>query len=231
MDSNFRYGVFRVGGGTLCLLSSISSDMANNKADYQIDILYSFSTSPYFIDRIIHPLKSVNMYYTEPYRKIEFTAKYQQQERVYQLFVTALKAIKPIIARYDGKMVNVKLIKSAKEVIKDVFVSLSGNTINISVDSLTRMYKSENTSGNGNIDRSNYGFTISTDDNKRLDSAKTIETISEEINYLISEITAILNDISFKYDKEVEEYKKLKQAIKDYEQRFSNRLRRYIRID
>jgi ElaB/YqjD/DUF883 family membrane-anchored ribosome-binding protein len=64
-----------------------------------------------------------------------------------------------------------------------------------------------------------------------LDSVKTIETINEEIDYLISEITAILNDISFNYDKEVEEYKKLKQAIKDYEQRFSNRLKRYIRID
>ncbi len=51
------------------------------------------------------------MYYTEPYRKIEFTAKYQQQEKVYQLFVTALKAIKPIIAQYDGKVVNVKLAK------------------------------------------------------------------------------------------------------------------------
>lgn len=171
------------------------------------------------------------MYYTEPYRKIEFKAKYQQQEKVYQLFVTALKAIKPIIAQYDGKMVNVKLVKSAKEVVKGVFVSLSGNTINISVDSLTRMYKSENTSGNGNIDRSNYEFTISTDDNKRLDSEKTIDTINEEINYLISEITAILNDISFNYDKEVEEYKKLKQAIQDYQERFSSRLRRYIRID
>ncbi|MFC4673266.1 hypothetical protein [Dysgonomonas termitidis] len=171
------------------------------------------------------------MYYTEPYRKIEFTAKYQQQEKVYQLFVTALKAIKPIIAQYDGKVVNVRLVKSAKEVIKGVYISLSGNTISISVDSLTRMYKSGNTPGNGNIDKSNCDFTISTDENKRLDSVKTIETINEEINYLISEITAILNDISFNYDKEVEEYKKLKQAIKDYEQRFSNRLKRYIRID
>ena len=171
------------------------------------------------------------MYYTEPYRKIEFTAKYQQQEKVYQLFVTALKAIKPIITQYDGKVVNVKLVKSAKEVIKGVYISLSGNTISISVDSLTRMYKSENTPGNGNIDKSNYEFTISTDENKRLDSEKTIETINEEIDYLISEIAAILNDISFNYDKEVEEYKKLKLAIKDYEQRFSNRLKRYIRID
>lgn len=170
------------------------------------------------------------MYYTEPNRKLEFTAKYKQQEKILQMFVTTLKAIIPIIGQYNGKVVNVKLTKSAKEVCKDVYISLSDNNISLSVGSLTKMYKSIDGTSN-NVDKYNYTFPISTDENKRLDSTKTIEIINEEIEYLTSEITAILNDISFNYDKEVEEYNKLKQAVKKYEETFSHRLRRSIRIE
>jgi hypothetical protein len=127
-------------------------------------------------------------------------------------------------------VVNVRPVKSAKEAVKDVFISLSDNTINISVDSLAKMYKTV-TGTYGNVDTYNYRFSISTDENNRLDSTKTIETINSEIEYLISEITAILNDISFYYDKEVEAFAELQKAIQKYEEAYSTRLRRYIRID
>ncbi len=84
------------------------------------------------------------MYYTEPNRKQEFTAKYEHQEKIYQMFVTTLKAIIPVIEQYNGKVVNVKLIKSAKEVIKNMYINLSNNKISFSVDSLTKIYKNTN---------------------------------------------------------------------------------------
>lgn len=170
------------------------------------------------------------MYYTEPNRKQEFTAKYKQQEKVYQIFVTAMKAIIPVINQYDGKVINVRLVKSAKEVVKDVYISLSDDKINLSVDAHTKMYKS--VSGTySNIDVYHYEFTISKDENNRLDSANTIVSINSEIEYLISEITAILNDISFYYDKEIEAYAELKKAIQEYKDAYTSRLQRHITIN
>ncbi len=170
------------------------------------------------------------MYYAEPKRKEEFTRKYTHQKKIYQQFVTVLKALIPIVAGYDGKVVNVKLIREFKEVVGDLFISLNGCEISISTDTLARCY--ENVQGNwSQVDVIRYTFNLSIDENKRLNSESTIATINEEINYLTSEIAFILTDISTMYDLEVEAYLKIKAAIQDYQKSFSDRLKRYIRID
>jgi hypothetical protein len=61
MGFSFRYSVFRVGSGSIRLLSPFPLDMGDNQAGCQTDISYSSSPPSYLIDSIIHPLKLTAM--------------------------------------------------------------------------------------------------------------------------------------------------------------------------
>ncbi len=170
------------------------------------------------------------MYYAEPQRKQEFTNKFEHQVKIYQQFVNVLKDIIPVVTEYNGKVLNVKIVRACKAVASDMNISLDGREVAISVNYNTQHYK--NAQGYmSKVDISRFTFSISVDENKRVYSKKSVETIQEEIKYFREQIAAIQKDICFDYDEEVKAYEEFKKLTEAYNKRFSNRLRRSIIIN
>lgn len=173
----------------------------------------------------------------ETLRKKDFNANTKQQNVVYQNLIDILDNCIPVIQKFDGKVINARFITAISEIVNPQklhfsFGSRPGSketTLKIG-DYKNRYYPCVNSEGVKYIDRYEthitLAFTQPIDGNgqPRLNASQTFANVEETRKELSALIIAHNNDLD-NYDKELEMWTQLKQAVEQYEKAFSYRLR------
>lgn len=156
--------------------------------------------------------------------KERFTAQVNQQIKVYNHLLQGLAVCREIVARFNGKVLNIRLIKAMQEVENPhrLTFSLDGS---ISIhDYQNRWYSMPGDQHGGYIDY--YTITVPpvTNEANRIDASKTIENADRQTDYLKTKIADCKADIT-RFDEEAEAWEELKKQVDAYNAKFSYRLR------
>lgn len=161
--------------------------------------------------------------------KERFTAQMTQQIKVYNHLLKGLEICKGTITKFDGKVLNIRLINAMKEQPNPHRLSFSLNgSISIS-DYQDRWYSMPGDQNGGYIDY--YTITVNPVKNEqnRIDASKTIENANKQTDYLKKQIEECKTDI-LRYDEEAEAWKELQNQVTAYNAKYSYRLRGTIHM-
>lgn len=156
--------------------------------------------------------------------KERFTVQMNQQIKVYNHLLQGVEVCKETVAKFDGKVLNIRLIKAMKEKANPHSLSFSLNgSISIS-DYQERWYSMPGDQNGAYIDY--YTITVQpiTNDANRIDASKTIENANKQTDYLKKNIAQCKADIIL-FDDEADAWNELKKQVDAYNAKYSYRLR------
>ena len=168
-------------------------------------------------------------------RKTLFTAKHDQQVKVYNDLLCGIQIVKKILPEYDGKMLNRKIIETLKKEINvhGLHFSLDGGFLMIG-DYNNRHYKDPfSDCGCYYIDSYKARIDIATrtvSKSERLDWLQTQLNIEEERQRITNAIVQLNTDL-YQFDAEEQAYAEIEQAVEKYRNSFGYNIRRYIKMD
>lgn len=173
------------------------------------------------------------------------TAKYNQEIKLYEMFIEALKKVNAALheKNCDGKVINARITKAVQNVlerddVKNVSVYLKPQYktryMSISLPNDMRYFRTENGRG-GYVDHDSYmlvelDYKNDVSYNERLNLAKTNENFKTEIARYTVKIEELKKWIANydEYQKANEEFKRL---VKEYEDKIPYRMRYSVRLD
>lgn len=159
-------------------------------------------------------------------RKANFTAGTNQQIKVYKNLLDGVKVCRKVVAQFDGKVPNVRLVRAMKEQPNPHGLSYSLNgSISIS-DYQNRSYPM--TTYTGYVDCSTIAVKIVTTGN-RIDGPATIAEADKQAEYLKAQIAQAEKDLRL-FDEEAQAWAKLEKQIAEYNAKYSYRLRGDIQL-
>lgn len=147
-----------------------------------------------------------------------------QQIKVYNHLLDGIKVCREQVTKFDGKVLNIRLINAMKEKPNPHRLSFSLNgSISIS-DYQDRWYSMPGDQNGGYIDY--YTITVNpvTNEANRIDASKTIENADKQTDYLKTKIVECKADIT-RFDEEAEAWAELKKQVDAYNAKYSYRLR------
>lgn len=173
------------------------------------------------------------------------TAKYNQEIKLYEMFIEALKKVNAALheKNCDGKVINARITKAVQSVlerdgVKNVSVYLKPQYktryISISLPNDMRYFRTENDNG-GYVDHDSNVFVeleykVDSSYNERLDIAKTDENFKTEIARYTVRIKELKNWIA-NYDEYQKANEDFKRLVKEYEDKIPYRMRYNVRLD
>ena len=150
-----------------------------------------------------------------------------QQVKVYNHLLQGLEVCKGIVHKFNGKVLNIRLVKAMKDNNNHYGLSYSLNgSISIS-DFQDRWYSMPGDQHGGYIDYYTITVTPVTNDSNRIDASKTIENANNQTDYLKNKIAECKADI-IRFDEEAEAWAELKKQVEAYNAKYSYRLRGHI---
>lgn len=157
-------------------------------------------------------------------KKERFIAQMNQQIMVYNHLLQGLEVCKGIAHKFNGKVLNIRLVKAMKDSHNHFGLSYSLNgCISIS-DYQNRWYSMPGDEHGGYID--NYTITVKpvTNEANRIDASQTIENANTQIAYLKNQIAVCKDDI-LRFDEEAKAWAELEKHVDEYKAKYSYRLR------
>lgn len=156
--------------------------------------------------------------------KERFTAQMNQQIKVYNHLLKGLEICKETLAKFDGKVLNIRLIKAMKEKTNPhrLYFSLNGS-ISIA-DCHERWYSMPGDQNGGYIDYYTITVKPETNEKNRINASATIENAEKQAAYLKKQIAECKADI-IRFDQEKEAWRELEKLIDAYNAEYSYRLR------
>lgn len=161
--------------------------------------------------------------------KERFTAQMHQQIKVYNHLLDGIKVCRGQVAKFDGKVLNIRLINAMKEQANPHRLSFSLNGSISIADYQNRWYSMPGDQHGGYIDY--YTITVNpvTNEANRIDASKTIENADKQTDYLKTKIAECKADIT-RFDEEADAWAELKKQVDAYNAKYSYRLRGTIHM-
>ncbi len=156
--------------------------------------------------------------------KERFTAQMLQQIKVYNHLLKGLEVCKETVARFDGKVLNIRLINAMKEQPNPLRLSFSLNGSISIADYQNRWYSMPGDQNGGYIDYHTITVNPVTNEQNRIDAPATIANADKQAEYLKKQIAECKADI-IRFDDEAEAWKELGKHVEQYNAKFSYRLR------
>lgn len=150
-----------------------------------------------------------NVYYMS---KEVFVLKTKQQILVYNTFIEEIKAVMPIVQKFDQKVLTKRLITAIEKVANKVRFSLVGASLRLTIQGELRYVK-----GGGYIEYDSHDIDLNV--NKlgwKLNSAESCEAMQNTIDYLskcIKEYQSCIDN----YDENVNKRFEIEKMIEEYQ--------------
>lgn len=168
-------------------------------------------------------------------KKESFIRRQETQIAMYLRLLRATKACHETLPKFDGKVLNVRLVKAFKEINQEEGVFFHLNGVEICVrSSIGRSYPDREPDSNGYTSCS----YISTDslffrvvlDGNRIDAASTLENLRKSESYFGGRMKELQFCID-NYDQHTKESNELEKSVMEYKKRWPAEIQDYITIN
>lgn len=159
-----------------------------------------------------------------------FKSKYETQIKMYVHLLNGAKAVRYILPKFDGKVLNARFINAVKEAntVQGIFYTLDGKSIKVWSNEHRYYQTSKETIAY--IDQDHWYLPLQINEEGRLLYEDSLISIRKEEGKIVEECKTIRFCID-NWDVHQDEWAVLKQQIDAYQKKWDARIRPYIRIE